>query len=72
MARKSGSGTVRIEVSPRGYFRGGRWYREGEILEVPEAAVPGITGASPPFGTVLESESERATEPEEEPEPEEG
>lgn len=39
-----------IEVSERGYVRDGVRYSAGSVLEVPAAALAGITEADPPHG----------------------
>lgn len=46
--------TAWIEVSERGYHRGGRSYGPGSVLEVPVYAVAGIIRPVPPHGRLID------------------
>lgn len=51
--------TVVVEVSERGYVRGGRAYAPGELLELPPAAARAMVEANPPFGRIIDGEGDQ-------------
>lgn len=48
--------TVWVEISERGYLRGGVRYDEGRVVEVPSSALPNIEGVDPPRGRQVSRE----------------
>lgn len=52
--------TVWIEVSERGYHRGGNQYGPGSVLEIPVYAVDAVIRTNPPRGRIIEPVSYHA------------